>query len=149
MESCKCDPHTVSAPAAPRNQPEPRRDHAEDTPLATSCQAQLQRDYTALGQVTAASEGHATESGAADRTTDERGPGEGARVEAATNTASEPTGPPPGTPLPRGRGYLDYACLEGDANRPGKQAEQAAALDLGLWIPRLTAGEQLALAVSI
>ena len=35
---------------------------------------------------------------------------------------------------------LDYARLEGDASRPGEQAEQAAARDLGLWIPRLTAG---------
>ena len=89
-------------------------------------------------------------SGAADRTTDERGAsGEGASVEAATNTASEPTGPPPGTAPPWGRGDLDYARLEGDTNRPGEQAKQAAARDLGLWIPRLTTGEQLALAVSI
>ena len=150
MESCKGDPHTVPAPAAPRVHPKPRRDHAEDTPLTTSRQAHNQRDYTALGQVTAAGEGHATASGAADRTTDERGaPGEGARVEAATNTASEPTGPPPGTAQPWGRGHLDYARLEGDANRPGKQAEQAATRVLGLRIPRLAAGEQLALAVSI
>ena len=150
MESCMGDPHTVPAPAAPRNHLEPRRDHAEDTALTISRQAHLQRDYTALGQITAAGEGHATASGAADRTTDEhRRPGEGARVEAATNTASEPTGPPPGTALPWGRGHLDYACLEGDANRPGEQAEQVATRDLGLCVPRLTAGEQLALAVSI
>ena len=70
-------------------------------------------------------------------------------MEAATNTASEPTGPPLGTALPWRRGHLDYARLEGDANRPGEQAEQAAARDLGLWIPRLTAGKHLALAVSI
>ena len=48
-------------------------------------------------------------------------------MEAATNTASEPTGPPPGTALPWGRGHLDYTRLEGDANGPGEQAEQAAA----------------------
>ena len=150
MESCMGDPHTVPAPAAPRVHPEPRRDHAEDTPLTISRQAHLQRDYTALGQVTAASEGHATASGAADRTTDERGaPGDRARLEAATNTASEPTGPPPGTAAPWGRGHLDYARLKGDASRPGEQAEQAAARDLGVWIPRLTAGEQLTLAVSV
>ena len=150
MESCKGDPHTVPAPAAPRVHPDPRRDHVEDTPLTTSRHAHLQRDYTTLGQFTAAGEGHATASGAADRTTDKRSaPAEGARVEAATNTARKPTGPPPGTARPWGRGHLDYARLEGDANRPGEQAEQAAARDLALWIPRLTAGEQLALAVSI
>ena len=70
-------------------------------------------------------------------------------MEAATNTASEAIGPPPGTAPPWGRGHLDYASLEGDANRPGEQAELAATRDLGLWVPRLTAGEQLALAVSI
>ena len=48
-------------------------------------------------------------------------------MEAATNTANKPTGPPPGTELPWGRVHLDYARLEGDANRPSKQAEQAAA----------------------
>ena len=70
-------------------------------------------------------------------------------MEAATNTASEPTGLPPGTAPPWGRGHLDYARLEGDTSCPSDQAEQAADRDLGLWIPRLTAGEQLALAVSI
>ena len=150
MESCRGDPHTVAASAAPRVHPEPRRDQAEDTPLTASGKAHPQRDYTALGQVTAAGVGQATASGAADRTADERGaPGEGACVEAATNTASEPIGPPPGTALPLGRGHLNYACLEGDANRPGEQAEQAATQDLGLWVPKLTAGEQLALAVRI
>ena len=68
---------------------------------------------------------------------------------AATNTASEPIGPPPGTAPPWGQGHLDYARLEGDADRSGEQAEQAATQDLGLWVPRLTAGEQLALAVRI
>ena len=149
-ESCRGDPHTVPAPAAPRVHPEPRRDQAEDTPLTASRQAHLQRDYTALGQVTTAGEGQATASGAADRTADERGaPGEGACVEAATNTASEPIGPPPGTAPPWKRGHLDYARLEGDASHPSEQAEQAATQDLGLWVPRLTAGEQLALAVRI
>ena len=70
-------------------------------------------------------------------------------MEAGTNTASEPTSSPPGTAPPWGRGHLDYARLEGDASRPSDQAEQAAARDLGLWIPRLTTGEQLALAVRI
>ena len=150
MESCRGHPHTVPALAAPRVHPEPRRDQAEDKPLTASQQAHLQRDYTALRQVTTADEGQGTASGAADRTADERGaPGEGARVEAATNTASEPIGPPPGTATPWERGHLDYARLGGDANRPGKQAEQAATQDLGLWITRLTAGEQLALAVRI
>ena len=150
MESCRGDPHRVPAPAAPRIHPEPRRDHAEDTPLTASRQAHLQRDYIALEQVTTAGEGQATASGAADRTADERdAPGEGARVEAATNTASEPIGPPPGTAPPWGRGHLDYARLEGHANGPGEQAQQAATQDLGLWVPRLTAGEQLPLAVRI
>ena len=101
------DPHTVPTPAAPRVHLQPRRNHAEDTPLTIPRQAQLQRDYTALGrtrQVTTAGEGHAAASGAADRTTDERGaPRGGARVEADTNTASEPTGAPPGTAPPWGR----------------------------------------------
>ena len=153
MECCMGDPHTVPTPAAPRVHPEPRRDHAEDKPLTIPRQAHLHRNYTALGctrQVTAASEGHAAASGQAVRTTDQRGPpGGGARVEEATNTASEPTGPPPGTAPPWGRGHLHYARLEGDASRPSDQAEQAAAGDLGLWISRLTAGEQHALAVRI
>ena len=153
MESCIGDPHTVPTLAAPHVRPGPRRDHAEGTPLTIPRQAHLQRDYTALGrngQVTAASEGHAAASGAADQTTDERSaPGSGTRVEAGTNTASEPTGPPPGTAPPLGRGHLDYASLEGDTSRPSDQAEQAAARYLGLWIPRFTAGEQLALAVRI
>ena len=148
MESCR--PHTVAAPAAPRVQPEPRRDQAEDTPLTASQQAHLQRDYTALGQVTTEGEGQATASGAADRTADERSaPRGGARVEAATNTASEPIGPPPGTAPPWGRAHLDYARLEGDASHPSEQAEQAATQDLGLWVPGSIAGEQLVLAVSI
>ena len=70
-------------------------------------------------------------------------------MEAAINTAGEPIGPPPGTASPLRRGHLDYTRLEGDVNRPGEQAEQAATRDLGLWIPRPTAGEQLTLAVSI
>ena len=150
MEFCMGDPHTLPTSAAPRVHPEPRRDHAEDTPLTIPRQAHLQRDYTALGQVTAAGEGHATASGAANQTTDERGAqGGSARVEAATNTASKPTGPPPGTNPPWGRGHLNYVRLESNARRPSDEAEQPAARGLGLWIPRLTAGEQLALAVSI
>ena len=83
-----------------------------------------------------------------ERRTDGRGAqGSGARVEAGTNPASEPTSPPPGTAPPWGRGPLDYARLEGDASRPSDQAEQAAAQDLGLWIDRLPTEEQLALAV--
>ena len=70
-------------------------------------------------------------------------------MEAATNTASKLIGPPPGTAPPWGRGHLDYARLEGDASHPGDQAKQAATQDLGLWVPRLTAGEQLTLAVRI
>ena len=70
-------------------------------------------------------------------------------MEEATNIASEPTGPPLGTAPPWGRGHLQYARLEGNASRPSDQAEQAAAGDLGLWVSRLTAGEQHALAVRI
>ena len=70
-------------------------------------------------------------------------------MEAGTNTATEPTGPLPGTAPPWGRGHLDYARLERNASCPSNQAEQAAAEHLGLWIPRLTADEQLALAVRI
>ena len=66
MESCRGDLHKVPALAAPRVHPEPRRDQAEDRALSASRQARLQRDYTALGQVTAAGEGQATASGAAD-----------------------------------------------------------------------------------
>ena len=44
MESCMGDLHTVSTPAAPRVLPEPRHDHAEDTPLTILRQAHLQRD---------------------------------------------------------------------------------------------------------
>ena len=150
MESCRDDPHAVPAPAVPSVHLEPRRDQAGDAPLTASLQAHLQRDYAALGQVTTKGEGHATASGAADRTADERGaPGEGARVEAATNTASEPIAPLPGTAPPWERGLWDYARLEGNASYPSEQAEHAATQDLGLWIPRLIAGEQLALAVSI
>ena len=69
-------------------------------------------------------------------------------MEAGTNTASEPTGPLPGTVPPWGRGHLDYARLEGDASRPSDHANQAAQ-DLGLWIDRLTTEEQLGLAVRI
>ena len=95
-------------------------------------------------------DGHPPASGAADQTLDERGaPGSGARVEAGTNTASEPTGSSPGTAPLWGRRHLDYARLEGDASRPSDHAEQAAAQDLGMWINRLTTGEQLPLAVSI
>ena len=115
MESCMSDPHTVSTPAAPLVGPEQRRDHAEDTPLTIPRQAHLQRDYNALGHsghATAVVDGHPAASGAADQTTDERGaPGSGVRVESGTNTASEPTGPPPGTAPPWGRGHLDYTRL--------------------------------------
>ena len=145
MESCRADPHTVPAPVVPSVHPEPRRDQAEDALLTASRQAHLWRDYAALGQVTTEGEGQATASGAADWTADERSvPGEGARVEAATNTANEPIGPPPGTSPPLGRGHLGYARLEGDARHPSEQAEHAATQDLDLWIPRL-----IALAVSI
>ena len=150
MESCRDDTHAVPAPVVPSVYPEPQRDQAEDAPLTASQQAHLQRDYAAVGQVNTEVEGQATASGAADRTGDERGtPGEGARVEAATNTASEPIGPPPGTASPSGRGQQDYARSEADASHPSEQAEHAATQDLGLWIPRLIAGEQLVLAVSI
>ena len=70
-------------------------------------------------------------------------------MEAGTNTASEPTGPPTGTAPPWGRRHLDYALSEGEASRASDHAEQAAAQDLGMWIDRLTTGEQLALVVSI
>ena len=66
-----------------------------------SRQAHLQRDYTALGpakHATASGDRHAAASGAADQTPDGReAPGSVGRVEASTNTASKPTGPPPGT----------------------------------------------------
>ena len=153
MESCMSDPHADPAPAAPRVRLEPRRDYTEGTPLTASSQAHLQRDYRVLGKTehaTTADDGPATASGAADQAPGRRGtPGSGTRVEAGTNTASEPTGQPPGTGLPWGRGHLDQARLEGDACHPSGHAEQAAAQDLGLWIDRLTTEEQLALAVSI
>ena len=108
MESCISDPHAVPTPAAPRVRLERRRDDAEGRPLTMSRQAHLQRDYTALGHTehaTASGDGHATAGGAADQTPDRRGAqGSGARVEAGTNTASEPTGPPAGTAPPWRRG---------------------------------------------
>ena len=153
MESCRSDPHTDPAPAAPRGRPEPRGDHTEETPLIVSRQAHLQRDYNALKKTehaTATDDGPATSSGAADQAPDERSaPGSGPCVEAGTNTASEPTGQPPGTIPSWGRGHLDYARSEGNARHPSAHAEQVVAQDLGLWIDRLTIGEQLALAVSI
>ena len=85
------DPHRVPTPAAPSVSPEQRRNHAEDTPLTIPRRAHVQRDYTALGrtgQATAADEGHAAASGAADQTTAGRSaPGSGARLVAGTNTA--------------------------------------------------------------
>ena len=153
MESCMSDPHAVPTPAAPCVRPEPRRNYAEGKPLTMSRQAHLQRNNTALGHTehaTATDDGPAIASGAADQATDERGArGSGTRVEAGTNTASESTGQPPGTAPPWGRGHLDYAGFEGDASQPSDRAEQATAQDLGMWIDRLTTGDQLALTVSI
>ena len=150
MDSCRDDPQAVPAPETPRVHPEPQRDQADDTPLTVPRQAHLQRDYTTLGQMATTGEGQATASGAADRTTDERdAPGEGARMEAATITASEPVAPPLGAAPPWGRGHVDYARLEADASHPSEQAEQEATQDLGFWIPRLVTGEQLELAVRI
>ena len=146
MDSCRDDPKAVPAPETPRVHPEPQRDQADDTPLTVPRQAHLQRDYTTLGQIATTGEEQATASGAVDLTTDERNaPGKGTRVEAATNTASEPFAPPPGAAPPWGRGHQDYAGLEGDASHPSEQAEQEATQDLGFWIPRLVTGEQLEL----
>ena len=118
-----------------------------------SRQAFLPRNYTALGQTeygTATDDGSATASGAAGQAPYERrDPVGGTRVEAGSNTASEPTGQPLGTALPWGRGHLDYARLEGDARHPSDHSEPLAAQDPGMWIDRLTTGEQLALAIRI
>ena len=150
MDSCRDDPEAVPAPETPRVHPEPQRDQADDTPLTVLRQAHPQRDYTTLGHIATTGEGQATASGAADRTTDERNaPGEGKRVEAATNTASDPVAPPPGAAPPWGRGHLDYARLEADASHPSEQAEQEATQDLGFRMPKLVTGEQLELAVRI
>ena len=153
MESCKSDPHADPAPAAPRVRPEPRRDYTEGTPLTASRQEHLQRDYTVLEKTehaTAGDGGPTTASRSENQAPGERGaPESWKRVEAGTNTASEPTGQPPGITPPWGRGHLDYARLEGNARHPSDQAEQAAAEDLGLWIDRLNTEEQLALAVRI
>ena len=150
MDSCRDDPRAVPAPEIPRVHPEPQRDQADNTPLTVPRQAHFQRDYTTLGQIAATGEGQTTASGAADRTTDERNArGESTRVEAATNTESEPVAPPPGAAPPWGRGHLDYARLEGDAGHPSEQAEQEATQDLSFWIPRPVTEEQLELAVRI
>ena len=154
MESSRSNPHADPAPAAPRGRPDPGGDHTEGTPLTVSRQAHLQRDYTALGMetehATATDDRPATPSCAADQALDERStPESGTRVEAGTNTASQPTSQPPGTSLSLGRQHLDYARSEGDPRHPSARAEQAAARDLGLWIDRLTTEEQLAQAVSI
>ena len=119
-----------------------------------SRKSDLQHNYTALGMKTehaaATDDGPATASGAADQAPDQQSALESeTRMEADTNTTSEPTGPPPGTTPSWGQGHLDYTRSEGDARHPSAHAEQAVAKDLGLWIDRLTTGEQLALAVSI
>ena len=79
--------------------------------LTVSHRAHLQRDYTALGKTehaTAADDLPATASGAADQAPDERSaPGSGTRVEAGSNTDSQPTNQPPGTIPSWGRGHLD------------------------------------------
>ena len=54
-----------------------------------------------------------------------------------------------GPPCPRGGDIWTTHAWRATPTRPSNPAEQAAARDLGLWIPRLTAGEQLALAVRI
>ena len=111
VESCMSHPHADSAPRGPRVRLERRRDCAEGTPLTASRQAHFQRDYTVLWKTehaTAADDGPTTASRAADQAPGERGaPGGRTRVEAGTNTASEPTGQPPGTAPPWGRGHLD------------------------------------------
>ena len=150
MDSCRDNPRAVPVPQMPRVHPEPQRDQADDTPLTVLRQGHLQRDYTTLGQIVATGEGQTTASGAADQTTDKRNaPGEGTRVEAATNTASEPVAPPPGAAPPWGRGHLDFARLEDDAGHLSEQAEQEATQDLSFWITRSVTGEQLELAVRI
>ena len=150
MDSCRDDPGAVQAPETPHVHPEPQCDQADDTPLTVPQQAHLQQDYTTLGQIATTGEAQVTASGAADRTTNERNaPNEGTRVEAGTNTASEPVAPPPGAAPPWGRGHVDYARLEGDASHPSEQAEQEATQDLGFRIPRLVTGPQLELAVRI
>ena len=104
MDSCRDDPRAVPAPEMPRVHPKPQRDQTDDTPLTVPRQAHSQRDHTALRQIAAAGEGQTTASGAADQTTNERNaPSEGTRVEAATDTASEPVAPPPGAAPPWGR----------------------------------------------
>ena len=99
MESRRSDPHADAAPAAPRVRLEPRRDHTEGT-ATLSRREQLERDYTARAKTEHASamdDGPTTASGAADRALDERSaPGSVTRSKAGTNTASKPTGQPPG-----------------------------------------------------
>ena len=114
MDSRRDDPQAVPAPETPHVHPEPQRDQADDTPLTVPRKAHLQRDYTTLGQIATTGEGQATASDAADRTTDERNaPGEGTRVEAATNTASEPVAPPPRAAPPLGAGTPGLCTLGG------------------------------------
>ena len=122
-----------------------------------SRQAYLQRNYAALGARTehtaATDDGHATASRAADQTPDEpprhSAQGSGTHVDTGTNTASEPAVQPPRGIPAWGPGHLDYARSEGEARGPNTQAEQVAAQDLDLWITGITAGERLALGVSI
>ena len=122
-----------------------------------SNQAHLQRVYAALGartQHTAATDDrHATASGAADWTPDEppqhSAKGGATRVKTGTNSASEPVEQPLWSNPAWRRGHLDYTRSEGDARRPNTHADQAASQDLDLGITRITAGERLALGVSI
>ena len=151
MESCRSAPHTDSTPIAPRSHTEPRGDHTGGRFLTVSHQAHLQRDYAAqvasTDNTASTEDGHVTAREAAGETPDEpprhSAQGSKTRVEAGTDTASEPADQPPRTTLSLGRGHLDYARSEGDARHP------TAAQDLDLWIDKITTGERLALAVSI
>ena len=48
---------------------------------------------------------------------------------------------------PWGQENLDYAQSKGDAQRPTVEADCAAALELDLWIPRISDVEQLTIQV--
>ena len=125
-------------------------------PASTSHQAHLRRNYAALG---ATAETHTTTMGdgeargqlegvVSQRPAPQDAPVHGVRAPAETGTVSRPVeGVPPRLTRPWGQESLDYAQSKRDAQRPTAEAGRAAALDLDLWIPRISDVEQLTIQI--
>ena len=158
MASCRdgalaTGPATPSAPRHTAHNREPTSPTWD--PVSASHQAHLRRNYAALRPVAAV---HATTAG------DSHAGGQPSEVPCqnphaqdepthevstpAAGTISESTGRmPPQVAQPWGQESLDYAQSEGDAGRPGAEADRSAALDLDLWLPRTPDVEQLTIQV--